>query len=173
MSKKKPGRPEVPTSFIRRERVSDLMRRENINQSELAARLGIPQQSVNRFMKSGKISEQRIKDIIEVFPDYRSEWLLGFDVPATHSEMHSIENSAIELNAPITVLYSAMHEVCARENMEEPDKIDIPEFLFLEAQLKDFAISLMWNYLKYRKNSSVWSYLDQVEEAKKRRDNNG
>ena len=173
MAQKKVGRKEVPVSSKRVEHIAKLIEREGIkSQAEFADRIGSTQQSISRMMKSKKISEETIERIIEVFPDYRKEWLLGYDVPPTHSEMHTINNRAIELNAPITVLYSAMHEVCVREGIKEPENINVPEFLLLEAQLKDYAVSLMWNYLKHRESSNVWSYLDQIGEAN-RRNNNG
>ena len=167
MEKKKSGRAAVPVSSLRAERITELMQREGLNQNTLAEALNKSQQNISRILTSKKVSEQTVRDIVDRFPEYREEWLLGYDEIPTHKEMHEIENRAVILNAPITVLYDALHEVCAREKMEVPELDNIPELLLIEAQLKDFAISLMWNYVKYRKESCLWSYLDQIEQKRK------
>ena len=150
------------------------MEKEKIDtQEEFAQKIGTSQQNQSRILKSEKISEQKIQDIIDAFPDYRKEWLLGYDDVPTHSEKHEIHNRAIRINAPITVLYDALREVCARESIDYPENLNTPEILFLEAQLKDYAVSLMWNYIKWKENSHVWSLLEQADELKRRSDTNG
>ena len=163
---KKAGRKPVDKSLVRAERITELMERENLRQSDLAAAIGSTQQNISRVLSSQRISESFIQRIIEAFPDYREEWLFGYDKVPTHSEKQIAKSRAYSLNAPIKVLDDALLEVCAREKMEVPHLDNIPELLLLEAQLKDFAVSLMWQYIKYRENSSVWSYLDHVEHLK-------
>lgn len=172
MSSKKRGRKPIEPSLIRFDRINELMRLEGIEyQSKLAEEINIPQQSFSRIMSTKKISETIIHDIIHRFPEYREEWLLGYDDIPTHKEKAAAQEKAFRLQASILVLDEAVKEVCAREKMDVPELDNIPELLLLQAQLKDFAISLMSNYLKYRKESCFWSYLDQIDE--KGRCNNG
>ncbi len=76
-------------------------------------------------------------------------------------------------NACIVMLDASLREVCARENIPVPTLSDIPEILLLEAQLRDFSDPLMWNYVKWKNGSLVWSFLRQLEETINRRKNNG
>ena len=164
MKNRKAGRKTVPDNPIRAERIEQFMQREGLNQDGLASALGTHQQNISRVLKSQKISESFISRIVEAYPDYREEWFFGYEEIPTHSEMHSIENKAISINAPITVLYDALHEVCTREKIDIPEFDKISDLYLMEAQLKDYAVFLMWNYVRYRKESCLWSYLDQIEE---------
>lgn len=55
-------------------------------QARLADQLGIEPQNLSRCMISGNISEKMCRKIIELYPDYRIEWLLGYDDCMTHYE---------------------------------------------------------------------------------------
>lgn len=156
------SRPKTEINPERAERVKILMKRENIKQNILAERIYQTQQNVSRILqKRQPLTEETAKLIVKAFPQYRLSWLLCYDnymtvddVKAAYQEQfHAINR------ATATILDNAVKEVCHREGIE-PIVIDnIPEFLLLEAQLKDFASSLIWNYI-HRKDSQVWTLLD-------------
>lgn len=81
------GRPAVQSSQIRFNRIKMFMAREGLqHDSALAYKMGIPQQSLSRILKSRKISESSIDRIIEAYPNYRAQWFLGYDEFPTHQE---------------------------------------------------------------------------------------
>lgn len=142
-------------------RIKKILENEQIKQKDLADALDMEPQNFSRFMISGKVSEKTCRKIVALYPKYRIEWLLGYDdyptiddIKAAYQEQFHAMN-----RATATILDNAVREVCHREGID-PIVIDnIPEFLLLEAQLKDFASSLIWNYI-HRKNSQVWTLLD-------------
>ena len=171
-TRKKRGAKAIEPSLIRYERINELMKRENLKPNKLAERMGREPSNVYRILKPQKISDDFINQIIIAFPDYRKEWLLGYDDFATETEKNAAALRRTKLDAPLIVLDDALKEVCARENIPTPELDNIPELLLIEAQLKDYAVSLMWNYVKWKHNSHVWSYLEQVEESAKRKEKN-
>lgn len=161
------SRKKTEMNPIRAERVKILIDREKITQTELANRIYQSQQNISRIIqKRQPLTEETARDIISAFPDrdYRIEYLLGYDDFMTKEDLrrHYTEQSDATNNATIQILDSALREVCLRENMEIPTLDNIPELLLLQAQLRDYADSLMWNYVKHRDHSHVWSYLDQI-----------
>lgn len=44
-----------------------------------------------------------------------------------------------------------------------PQFNNIPEYLLFKTQRRDFADSIVWNYLKHRQHSHVWALRDYVE----------
>lgn len=70
----------VTISPKRVERVKELMKREKITQSALAKKIGYTQQGISRMLvaKTG-IAESTIEEIVKAYPDYRKEWLMGYD----------------------------------------------------------------------------------------------
>lgn len=167
---KKRGPKVVEPSIIRFERISELLEREKLTKKEFAERLGREPNNVTRILKSMKISEDFINSIINAFPDYQKEWLLGYGRIPTYTEAEKARELQDVLDAPITMLESSLRVVCTRENLPVPTLSDPGELMLLVAQLQDYSDSLMWNYVKWKKSSHVWSFLDQVEEAIKRRD---
>ncbi len=168
-TRKKRGRNSVEPSNIRFERISELLEREKLTKKEFAERLEREPNNVSRILKSKKISEDFINSIINAFPDYQKEWLLGYGRIPTYTEAERARELQDVLDAPITMLESSLRVVCARENLPVPTLSDTGELMLLVAQLQDYSDSLMWNYVKWKKSSHVWSLLDQVEEAIKRR----
>ena len=74
-------------NFLRVERIEELMERENYkNRKDFAHDIDMLPQNFSRSMTSGKISEKICEKIVKVFPQYRIEWLLGYDESPTHYE---------------------------------------------------------------------------------------
>ena len=71
---------------IRALRIKTLLKREGLKQKDLADALDIEPQNLSRCMVSGKISEKMCRKIVECFPEYRIEWLLGDDDSMTDIE---------------------------------------------------------------------------------------
>lgn len=71
---------------LRVSRIRTLLDREGLKQKDLADALDIEPQNLSRCMVSGKISEKMCRNIVECFPEYRIEWLLGDDDSMTDIE---------------------------------------------------------------------------------------
>ena len=87
MQNSKAGRKIIPPSDLRAERIKELMRREKLSQAKLGKRLYKEQQNISRILKSAKISEETIDCIVDAFPSYRKQWLLGYDDIPTVEEL--------------------------------------------------------------------------------------
>lgn len=75
------------SSFCENKRVLhilELLEREGIKRKDLALILEIEPQNLSRCLVNGKVSEKMCQKIIDHFPDYRIEWLLGYDDIMTH-----------------------------------------------------------------------------------------
>ena len=80
-----------PEMQRRAERIEVLMKREGYkHRKDFAAIIDMEPQNFSRCMRSGKISEKICKRIITAFPDYRIEWLLGYDNIPTHYEWSDV-----------------------------------------------------------------------------------
>ena len=153
----------------RAENVKKLIEAEKITQTELADRIHMTQQNISRIVQMKQpLTEETARLIVDAFPDYNISWLLGDSDFMLKADLRTdyIQRSHATDNACLQILDSALREVCAREGIEIPTLDNIPEILLLQAQLRDFADSLMWNYVTHRESSHVWSYLDQIGEKK-------
>lgn len=165
------SRKKTEINPIRAERVKKLIENEKkirgkFTQTEFAKAISQTQQNVSRILNlQTALTEETAQDIVSKYPEYRIEWLLGYDDFMTKEDFERdyIKRSHNTDNASIQILESALREVCLREGMEVPTLDNIPELLLLQAQLKDYADSLMWNYVKHREHSHVWGLLDQIK----------
>ena len=150
---------------IRAERINIIIKNEGLSQRKFADRLGMSPENLNRIVnRRNPLTEDTARMITDLFPGYRLEWLLGYDDHMTAEDLRRsfIDRSQSNNDASIQILDTALREVCSREGIPVPLLDDIPELWFLQAQLRDFADSLMWNYVIHRDHSHVWSYLDQI-----------
>lgn len=170
---KKRGAKVVEPSEIRFDRITELLKRENLTRKAFAQSLDREPGNVSRILNSQKISEDFIDQIISTFPDYRKEWLLGYDRFPTHAELSHAQALGSLSDAPITMLEGSYRLVCAREHLPVETLSDPGELAFLVAQLEDYSDFLMWNYVKRKQDSAVWNLLQSVEESIKRRKDNG
>lgn len=165
------------SSFLENKRVENikaLMKYEGLKQKDLAEILEIEPQNLSRSIVSGKISEKMCRKIGEHFPKYNIMWLMGDSDLILKEDVYKncIAQSDARDNASLTLLDTALQEVCVREGIDVPELENIPEILLLKGQLEDFATSLMYNYVIHRSASSFWSTLDQELETIERRLNN-
>jgi len=149
--------------FVRAENVKTVLRLENIKQVTLARKINMTPENLNRIIRlRTPLTEATAETICVYFPKYRKEWLLGYDPYMTEDEKTRANDSGIRNNAPITVLDTALLNVCHAEGIE-PSAIggeNIPEMILLVSQLNDYAEMLMRNYI-HRNQSHFWSTLDQ------------
>lgn len=110
------SRPKTPINPKRAERVKTMIDRENISQSEFADRVHLTQQAISRIinMKTALI-EATARDMIEAFPGYRLEWLLGLDDYMTESDLFDAYIARIDkehdTNVYIVRQLAALHGV--------------------------------------------------------------
>lgn len=150
--------------FVRVENLKTVLRLEDIKQVTLARKIGMTPENLNRIIRlRTPLTETTAETICVYFPKYRKEWLLGYDPYMTEDEKTRAHDSGIRNNAPITVLDTALLNVCHAEGIEPP-AIDIPELTLLVSQLNDYAEMLMRNYI-HRNQSHFWVTLDQALET--------
>ena len=151
--------------FVRVENIKTILRLENIKQVTLARKINMTPENLNRIIKlRTPLTEATAETICVYFPKYRKEWLLGYDPYMTEDEKTRAHDSGIRINAPITVLDTALLNVCHTEGIETPTLDNIPELSLLVSQLNDYAEMLMRNYI-HRSNSHFWGTLDQQLET--------
>ena len=81
------GRKPTEINPKRAMRIKELIEREGINQREFAARTHQTQQNVSRLVHQRiALTEEAAKNIVRAFPDYRIEWILGYDDSPTEYE---------------------------------------------------------------------------------------
>lgn len=81
------SRKKTEINPIRAERVKTLIEREKISQTDFASKIFQTQQNVSRILNlKTALTEETARDIISAFPEYRIEWLLGYDNSMTHYE---------------------------------------------------------------------------------------
>lgn len=154
------------SSFSEEKRVfaiKELLKDKKMKQCKLAEMLGIEPQNLSRCLCSGKVSEKMCQKISDLFPEYNVMWLLGYSEDKLKEDLRKkyVDMRQATSDALIRVLDSALIDVCVREGKEIPTLDNIPELILLEKQLRDYADSLMWQYL-HREDSHVWSYLDNI-----------
>ena len=76
----------------RAENLKKLIEREDITQAELAERIHMTQQNISRIVQMRQpLTEETAKEIIQAFPGYRIEWLLGYDdYPTTGDQFRAV-----------------------------------------------------------------------------------
>lgn len=98
------GRKKVEKNPVRRERLIQLMERENVSQRQLASMTGLQQQNISKMVAKDNyqnVTEETARAIHMAFPKYRLDWLLGIDDYATRDE------EALALYEEVTFNYSA------------------------------------------------------------------
>lgn len=81
------SRKKTEINPIRAERVKKLIEREGISQIDFANRIFQTQQNVSRIINlKTALTEETAQDIVSAFPEYRIEWLLGYDDSMTDYE---------------------------------------------------------------------------------------
>lgn len=81
------SRKKTEINPIRAERVKKLIEREKISQVDFASRIFQTQQNVSRILNlKTALTEETARDIVTAFPEYRIEWLLGYDDSMTYYE---------------------------------------------------------------------------------------
>lgn len=113
----------------------------------------------------------------------RASYLLELDDIRTNIDYqeHFTERSNMLSDSALYLLDNALREVAMKEelsillskglsedkaleevvHMKLPELNNIPEILFLQAQLMDYSYNIMWSYLHHRKESPIWNILDK------------
>lgn len=148
--------------FTRVENIKTVIKLETKSQAKFARSIGMTPENLNRIIKlRHPLTEATAETICIHYPKYRKEWLLGYDPFMTEEEKTRSKDKGIRLGAPITVLDTALQNVCRAEGIKTPTLDNIPELMLLEAQLNDYAEMLMKNYI-HRNDSHFWRTLDQA-----------
>lgn len=133
-SDNKRGRPTLPSSQIRYDRVTMFMEREELQHDiDLARKMGISQQSLSRTLKSKKISDYFIDRIIEVYPDYRAQWFVGYDEFPTWQEYEKFKRqeaaqyfqSVIDKSEAVYMFMSALLQVRGYTLRRVPNSVGV------------------------------------------------
>lgn len=158
------------------QRLSDWLSEINMNQTDLAKKIHYSQQYISNVINGKRPMSlefaQRVSNVTaqgksqryDIDLKIRPQYLLCMDDIKTTEDYYSTQFQRLDSvnNACYTLLTNSLKEVCLREGIEVPNLDNWGEFFLLEAQLQDYADSLMWNYVAHREHSHVWSYLDQL-----------
>lgn len=81
------GRPRIKINPKRGQRLKQLCISENITFKSLADSIPISAQSISEIVNGkASLTEQVARRVVELFPKYRFEWLMGFDDFKTEAE---------------------------------------------------------------------------------------
>lgn len=147
----------------RAERVKIIIDREKISQIEFAHRIHQSQQNVSRIVTlKSALTEDNAQAIVNAFPEYRLQWLLGYDDFMTQTDqlrslIHNKVDTAEALNQVIRLVAD---DICSRENIPRPYISFIPDFSQLQTMLHDYAELIISDYLKNRDHSRIWNRID-------------
>lgn len=155
-------------------RLKKLLTLEKVTQEKLSDLIHLSQQSISRIIqKKQSLTDQTARAIIKVFPNYRIEWLLGFDDTMTHTDeigklIHNKVDTAEAINQVISLVAD---DICRREKIPRKPIPTIFDFSILQTQLHEYAELIVSDYLMNRKNSRFWNRMDS-EYKLNRGDNN-
>ena len=161
------------------QRLSDWLSEIDMNQTELAGKIHYSQQYISNVINGKRPMSlefaQRVSNVTaqgksqryDIDLKIRPQYLLCMDDIKTTEDYYSIQFQRLDSvnNACYTLLTNSLKEVCLREGIEVPNLDNWGDFFLLEAQLQDYADSLMWNYVAHREHSHVWSYLDALDQV--------
>lgn len=148
-------------------RLSYVLQKKGLQQADLTKDGLRTESQVSKWI-NGKtlIRIDTMKDIQEkFFPDIRIDFLMGLDDYETEKDYEQSFLNKCSADSSTLLLEWALNIVCTSEKIEIP-QTDIGEVLLMQAQLKDYAISLMRNYV-HRKESFSWQWLDYMDSVKK------
>lgn len=144
-------------------RLKELLMLENVTQEKLSDLIHLSQQSISRIIqKKQSLTDQTARAVIKVFPNYRIEWLLGFDDIMTHTDdlrnlIHNKVDTAEAINQVISLIAD---DICRREKIPRKPIPFMYDFSILQTQLHEYAELIVSDYLKNRKNSRFWKRMD-------------
>ena len=151
--------------YSRSMNINAILKREGLKQRELADKIGMSPENLNRIIKLRRpLTEATAETIHAYFPKYRVDWIMGRDRYMTEEDRITSKENQIRNDAPITVLDTALLSVCHREGIDVPELKNIPELTLLVSQLQDYAEMLMRNYI-HRTDSRFWTNLDYFHEV--------
>ena len=144
-------------------RIKELMKREGIKQVDLADDLGMEPQNFSRILRTGKVSEKTCKKIVNLYPEYQLEWLLGYSDSMTQTEelkslIHNKVDSAEALNQLIIL---TSDDICKREGLQRPFIKFLPDFTEIQSMIRDYTELVISDYLKNRDHSRIWNRIDK------------
>lgn len=153
----------TPINPKRAERVKFIRKQEGLTQAEFARLTNQVQQNINRIEKMHQgLTDENAQEIIKAFPNYRIQWLLGYDdYMTTTDELRSLIHNKVDLAEAINeVIRLVADDICTRENIKRPTIPFVYDFSILQTQLHDYAELIVSDYLKNRKDSYFWKRMD-------------
>lgn len=164
---------KVECNSVRADRLRELMREEHLTQDRLADYIQCSQKTISRNLINCTISEPRAQKIIKAFPKYRLEWLLGYDDYKTVDDYNRSLTIANEFRDAMTKEFTydravdflfacSSKKVCEREDIKDPKPLPPSSnanpdyYVFISAQLKDYAEFLYKSYLNNGKTNNAW-----------------
>ena len=168
------SKPKSEINPIPAERFKELIKREDIKKIELVEKINLSQQSISRILqKKQTLTDDTARAIIKQFPEYRLQWLLGYDDIMLHTDelrgmLHNIVDTAEAINQVISLVAD---DICRREKIPRKPIPTIYDFSILQTQLHEYTELIVSDYLKNRKNSRFWKRMDSKYQVN-RGDNN-
>ena len=170
---------KIDSNPVRANRLRELMSEEQLTQERLAEYIQCSQKTISRNLINCTISEPRAQKIIKAFPQYRLEWLLGYDDYKTvedynrhmtiTNEFHDAMTKEFNYDRAVNLLFAYVSKrVCEREDIKDPKPLPPSSnanpdyYAFISAQLKDYAEFLYKSYLNNGKTNNAWRECRQL-----------
>ena len=140
------GRPPKEINYKRCENLKELLDevkkkdREKNTQANIAERIYISQQELSKIVnKHANLTEETAKRIIEEFPEYRLNWLLGYDTFKTYpDELAHYTNQIVDGWKQQDNLYAALMFII--HSMGYDVAFDSNCFCIIDNENEDYAI---------------------------------
>lgn len=82
-------RPKLELNPIRGKRLKQIIREKGISQQALSKTIHISQQAISAMVNErANLTETTAKAVIKLYPEYRYEWLMGYDDFKTRDDMY-------------------------------------------------------------------------------------
>lgn len=152
------ARHKAPKRYNRRENLLKLMSMENVTVTEMSAQIkeragyDIAPQNLGQLIKDGddfqNLTDERAEQIIAAYPQYRIQWLMGYDDFKTDAELVAFMLAGVE---------------SAKSGSEAPalGGTALDASMYLMGQLSGFELSLWRNRLDDARN--VEQAVDEIK----------
>ncbi|MBQ6519717.1 MAG: helix-turn-helix transcriptional regulator [Anaerolineaceae bacterium] len=111
------SRKKTEMNPVRSDRVKKIIEIEKLTQKEFGKRIGYTQQNISRIVqKKQPLTEEAARLIVETFPKYRIEWLLGYDDHMTTAD--AFLNAIQEINEEGRLLHQGFFSLAKLSNFQ-------------------------------------------------------
>lgn len=134
-------RPKVKINPICGKRLKELCKEQKITQTKLSEIIFITQQTLSKIVNGEcSLTEQTARKIVNIFPIYRIEWLMGLDDYKTEAEAcHPLLKESLDGGEAVRLLFASFGYMVTIESLVPLDYFN---------RLTTTEIKTQWNEIK-------------------------